>query len=155
MQRTRQTRRPCTHAHQCTAQHTTLPCLNPSIMSFQRQQPILTTATQTPKKATITRQSKHSLVALQHVRFAQDEGLNARGMTSKRCLVQGRLAVAAHAHISEHPNTTLPCLKPQYHVPSKTTTNPNHSNSNTHNSNHHSSIKTLTCRIAARPLCPG
>jgi hypothetical protein len=52
-------------------------------MSLQTQQPILTTAKRTPTTATITRQSKNSLVALQHVRFAQDEGLNARGMTSK------------------------------------------------------------------------
>ena len=121
MQCTRETRRSCTRAHQCTAPHTTLPCLKPSIMSLQRQKPILTTATQTPTKATITRQSKHSLVALQHVRFAQDEGLNARGMTCKGCRVQRRPAVPAHAHITSPPNTHhLTTPSSRINVPSNT-----------------------------------
>ena len=123
-------------------------------MSLQRQQPILTTATQTPTKATITCQSKRSLVALQHVRFAQDKGLNARGITSKGCHEQGRPAVPAHAHISAPPNTQpFIMTKTQHPVPSKTTTNPNHINTNTHNSNHNESLKTLTRCTAARPLC--
>ena len=105
MQRPRETGRPCTRAHHCTAQHTYIPYLNPSSMSLQRQQPILTTATRTSTTAIITRQSKHSRVALQYVSFAQDKGLNARGMTSKGCPVQGKLAVPAHAHISAPPNT--------------------------------------------------
>jgi len=110
------------HAH-ITAPPNTQPYHSPSprITSLQSKKPILTTATRTPATAAINRQSKHSLVALQHVRFAQDEGLNARGMTSKRCHKQGRLAVPAHAHITSPPNTHhLTTPSSRINVPSNT-----------------------------------
>ncbi len=101
--------------------HNPTPSPSPRITSLQKQQRILTTATRTPATAAINRQSKHSLIALQHVRFAQDEGLNARGVTSKRCSVQERAAVPAHAHITSPPNTqSYPALNPRINALSNT-----------------------------------
>jgi len=150
MQSTRETCRTC-EQNQCTFYNTTLPCPRPPHPLPSKPQPILTTATQTPATATITRHSKHSLVTLQHVRFAPDKSLDARDMTSMGCHVQGRRAepgrteVPAHAHVSEPP-TPQP-----FPAPGQNQSRP--CNTNSHNRNHHSSLKPLTCCAAARPLC--
>jgi len=112
MQSTRETRRPCKRAHECTHKH--IPAL-PLPLHPPRSQtlPTLNTTTQSPHNSNPQSSlSINSRVALQHVRFQPDKSFHASQVTSLRCNEQGRHAVSASARMSAHPNTSLPCPHP-------------------------------------------
>ncbi len=151
MQRTRETRRSCKRAHECTPKH--IPALPPPLHPPSKTLPKVNATTQSPHNSNPPSSLNiDSRGALQHVRFQLDKSFHASHVTSKRCNRQRRHALPANARMSAHQNTSLSLPPAPHPFPLKTLPKLNNATQSPHNSNPQSNFN-IDSRVTLQHVC--